>query len=404
MGLKVAAVLRHAQVSRASFYQHFEGMEDCFWQSYREHADRLMLEVRAAVKGAHQAEFAMLDVLARMTVEHGGIAQLVMREGLAAGPKLMVERERLILGLCRAVEESQASRELDLPMPLLVGGVFRFLSQRLGAGEGMDSARWSIREWAETFVARPHSTSWSAAFAPVLPEHDERKAAGDVGWRRPADQREAMIRATAMMMREKGYRAITVGDIARTAGVSRRTFYNTFDTKEDAGIAAYEHAFQATVAACTPAFFGSGTWPDRVWEGATAFTRFFSEEPLFAYIGFVECYAIGTRFVPRVHDMQLAFTLFLEDGYRQRPEAQLLSRACSDLTAATIFEAGFQATLRGVALQMRNTQPLAVYLALTPFVGRDAAGEFVRRKLTAGRSKGVQGGRCQGALPSAGPS
>jgi hypothetical protein len=129
---------------------------------------------------------------------------------------------------------------------------------------------------------------------------------------------------------------------------------------------------------------------------------FFSREPLLAYIGFVECYAVGRQFALRIRDTQLAFTLFLEDGYRQRPEAQALSRDCSELTAAAIFEACFQASLRGPAMHIRRVQPLSVYIALGPFIGRNAAGKFVESKLMTHRNvhAGLQGVRAARRPPA----
>jgi len=160
-------------------------------------------------------------------------------------------------------------------------------------------------------------------------------------------------------------------------------FYNEFPSKADAFFAAYEHAFRMGLGACTPAFFISAPWPERVWHCAQAFTGFFSREPLLAHLGFVDCYAIGPGFAPRMDDMHRAFTLFLEEGYRQRPQARSLSRACATLTATAIFELALQGSLRGPGLNLRRLQPLAVYVALAPFIGRDEAGAFVLGKLSA---------------------
>jgi AcrR family transcriptional regulator len=388
-------------VSRASFYQHFEGVEDCFWRSYREYADQVVGDVRAATRHAGYPELALARVLTSLAATRPGIAQLLVREGLAAGPKLLAERERLVAALQEALESAPGAPVLDIPPRLLIGGVFRFLSQRLEAGEPMDAAYRSIEEWALTFAAEEANTArpCSESLAPALPPLDLSAPARPPRPSTAGTARERIITATAQMIGEVGYRSMTVGDIAATAGVSRRGFYHAFATRQDAVIAAYEDAFATTVAACTPAFFAGGSWPERVWGGARAFTRCFIEHPQCAYIGFVECYSLGKGFVPRVHETQLAFTIFLEDGYRQRPEAQLLSRSCSDLTAATIFEAGFQATLRGVGQLMRAMQPLAVYMALTPFLGRDAAAQFVRRKIGARSPRAARGTVLGARLP-----
>jgi AcrR family transcriptional regulator len=272
---------------------------------------------------------------------------------------------------------------IDLPATIMIGGTFRFLSMRLTDGGVPGRVGEEVLEWVQAF-ARPSSEPvWSAGFFPELPRDAVPPAAPLMGNTARGTTRERILHATAATIREKSYRDASVADIAGGAGVSRRRFYDEFSSKAEAFRASYQHGFQQTLAAVTPAFFDASTWPDRVWHGAQAFTRFLAREPLIAYLGFVECHATGPDFAPRVHDTQLAFTLFLEDGYRERPQARTLSRACSALTAAAVIELGFQISRRGTGALLRRVQPLAVYISLAPFVGLDAAGEFVMGKLSA---------------------
>ena len=399
--LTVRHVLERARVSRASFYQYFEGVADCFWQSYREHADRVIDKAKKSATTGRPRELAVLDVLVDLAAESPEIAQLLMREGLAAGPRLLGERERLLGELAVAAGRGKGQKgALDIPVQPLFGGVFRFIARRLDAGENAEALRLSIHEWVDAFGVDAGEKRWSEEFDPRVPEKGG--GPGRPTRRRPTgSQKERIIRGTAEMVQEKGYRETTAADIAAAAGLSRRSFYNAFDTKEAAVIATYEYAFQQTVAACTPAFFDSGTWPERIWRCGVAFSRFLASEPLLAYIGFVECYALGRGFASRVHDTQLAFTLFLEDGFRQRDQASLLSRACADLTLASVFEAGFQATLGGAGLNMRRAQPLAAFLTLAPFMGREEAGEFVLTKVEHLRGSAERAGRAQHGQPCA---
>jgi len=385
--LTVERILSAAGVSRATFYQYFCNVDDCFWSAYRQHAEQLVSDVTAAAKGNRHRELAVLDALAVTATSRPEIARLLMRECLAAGPTGLVERDGLISRLEHAMTGPAPSQStIDLPAPILIGATFRFLSMRLSDGDALDGVRDDVREWVGGFARRSSSPSWSARFAPVLPRHASRTPAQSGVGRTAGTPRERILRATAATIRAKSYRDIAVADIVATACVSRKGFYNEFSSKADAFMATYEHGFQQSLAACAPAFFGPRAWPERVWHGAQAFTGFLSSEPLFAYLGFVECYAIGPRFALRVHDTQLAFTLFLEEGYRHRAQAQSLSRACSVLTAAAIFEAGFQASRCGPSLYIRRMQPLAVYIALAPFTGIDEAGEFVTGKLSAANS------------------
>ena len=68
-----------------------------------------------------------------------------------------------------------------------------------------------------------------------------------------------------------------------------------------------------------------------------------------------------------MQDTQLAFTLFLEEGYRQRGQSNPSARVLA-LIAAAIFEVRFKALVAVRALPA-TVQPLAVYVALAPFLG-----------------------------------
>jgi AcrR family transcriptional regulator len=385
--LTVKRLLAVAGVSRASFYQHFLNVDDCFQSAYRLHVEALVSELTPAIGRSEHPELAMLDALVDLATSDPDVARLVMTEGLASGQTGLAQRDALIAAIERALHDVGGQRSaVDVPLGLLIGGMFRFLSMRLSDGGIPRTAREDMRAWVKAFTPGSSRASWGAALFPAFRPRGPRPPEQPIDIPPGGTVRERILRATAAAVHEKGYRDVTVGDIAATAGVSRRGFYNEFDSRSDAFIATYEQGFEKVLAACIPGFFSSTAWPERVWHGAQAFAGFMAREPLIAYLGFVECYAIGPRFVQRVHDTQLAFTLFLEEGYRQRPEASSLSRAHSALTVATIFEAGFQAVRFGPSLHIRGMQPLAVYLALAPFLGADEAGGFVIGKLRASQA------------------
>ena len=61
--LIVERILATAGVSRATFYQYFSNVDDCFWTAYRHHADDLVSGVVAASQGSERPERAVLDAL-----------------------------------------------------------------------------------------------------------------------------------------------------------------------------------------------------------------------------------------------------------------------------------------------------------------------------------------------------
>jgi AcrR family transcriptional regulator len=380
--LTVQKVLDAADVSRATFYQYFANIDDCFWSAFRRRADQLIRDVALAVRQSDEPEIATVEALAAAACREPELTRLLMCEGLAAGPRGLSERDALISRIeAEIIGAAERRPTIDLPLTALIGGAFRFVAIRLSGGGRLESAGAELREWAGTFRAGSSGARWSVRLSPTLPRAGG-EPASCFGARLAGTPRERILQATALTAREVGYPASTVTDIVAVASVSRRTFYNEFSGKSDAFVGAYELAFQRVLAACTPAFFTARTWRERVWNGALAFTGYLAREPLFAHLGFVECYAIGPGFTTRLHDTQLAFTLFLEEGYREGPQAEALSRSCSELTAAAIFELAFQGTRLGPGFSIRRLQPLAVYTALAPFIGTEQAGRFIEDKLT----------------------
>ena len=58
-----------------------------------------------------------------------------------------------------------------------------------------------------------------------------------------------------------------------------------------------------------------------------------------AHVAFVEAYAVGPRAIQRVEDSHIAFTIFLQEGYRYQPQAAPPpSRLALEAIITTIFE------------------------------------------------------------------
>ena len=334
-----------------------------------------------AARRVEHPQLAMLQVLVDIALSSPDIAQLLLGESLAAGEVGLALRDGLISGIQQTIELSAQQQTTDLPPALLIGGAFRFLSMHLAQGAAHDP-RQEILHWVAAFQRPPgpSATLWSASFFPQQRSCPPRALGPSHDAPLSGSTRERILQATATCVAQRGYRATSIAEIVERAGVSRRSFYNEFANKATAFVAAYELGFERTLAACVPAFFSVEQWPERVWRSALAFTGYFARHPSFAYLGFVECHALGRQFDARVHATQLAFTLFLDQGYRQDSGSQG-PRACSALSAATIAEAGYLASRRSPGVYMRSMQPLAVYIALAPFIGGDQARDFLTHKL-----------------------
>jgi AcrR family transcriptional regulator len=381
--LTVEMLLAASGVSRATFYQYFTDLEDCLLAAYHEHAQALADGACRAAGQSERPETAVVRTLIELASSSPGVARVLMTEALAAGPAGRLARDALVTSLAAATRCPAATGDaVDLVPQTLVGGIFRFLTIRMAQGGASSLLLDDVLRWVRLFAHRSSAQRWLGTVSPAPLSVGRPSSVGDGGVIGAArSRRERMLRATAAVVQEKGFAAAAVVDIAARAAVSRRAFYNEFADKHDAFTAAYEYGFHEHVSATVPTFFGRGTWPEKVWAASRAFALFLVREPTLAHLGFVECYAVGRAFEPRVHASQLAFTAFLDEGYRQLTESPSMRQTCSELTAASIFEAGYQ-ECRRTPLNMLRVQPLAVYIALAPVFGVDAAGRFVANRLS----------------------
>jgi AcrR family transcriptional regulator len=401
---KVGDVAGAAHISRATFYELFENKEACFVAAHRQSTDRLLLETEQAVGEADpgRATDAVFAALIEAAVREPSTFNFLTHEAMLAGPQALDERDRLLAGLERIIEQAHGraanSAALpDVPARTLLGGLIRVLGMRMRAGDGdfrellteligwvdayrvpgAEGRRWTLTP--NKALTGPVTIEDTAALSPVpLPRGRHRLPAETV--RRV--QRERILHATAEVIRVKGYANTTVADIVAKAGVSREVFYSEFRSRRDAFVETHRLVFEQTMAAAAGAFFtSSGGWPDRVWDGWKALTDYALNAPSFAHFGLIESYALGPEIARRTDDAVLAFTVFLREGQSDGPQAGRPSQSALDAIAGAALETAAFFVRHGRYREMIGVLPLTTYVTLAPFMGTVAAREFVERKV-----------------------
>src|ERR1700743_3401371 len=95
-------------------------------------------------------------------------------------------------------------------------------------------------------------------------------------------QRARIVKALAVETMERGYRAVTVADIVRRAGIARNTFYDNFASKEDCFLATQDYAVEEALQRVVEAAAEAESWEDRLIAGLSAFLRYVAGEPALA--------------------------------------------------------------------------------------------------------------------------
>jgi AcrR family transcriptional regulator len=187
------------------------------------------------------------------------------------------------------------------------------------------------------------------------------------------NQRERILDAIADVTSLAGYPSMSVEDIIGTAGVSRRTFYDNFKSKEDAFLAALDLVFAQLARRVRDAYRQSKTFAAGVRDCLAAFLRFIAEDPRYADLLIVEVLAAGPAAIERRNRLMRMFAELLRAGAAALPDG----RRPPDLTAETIvggiYEVVYSRILQGQTQDLPRLLPDLAYSMMQPYIGHDAA-------------------------------
>jgi len=200
-------------------------------------------------------------------------------------------------------------------------------------------------------------------------------------------QRARIIAALAAETVEKGYRAVTVADIVRRAGIARNTFYENFSSKEDCFLAACDYAVKEARARVLEAAGEVEAWPERVRAGLAAFLRYAAGEPALARTCIVEALSAGPAAVERYERSIQAFVPLFRLG-REVSSSELLPDTLEETIVGGIFWILYQRIIMGQVEQIESLLDQLVEFSLTPYLGAKAA-----KRVAAGASLSASEGR-----------
>jgi len=400
LAITVEDVASEAGVSRRTFYENFTDKTDCFLAAYHDAVQRLIAEVRAAtvdIAGTEALARRSLAASLRFFASNVDLAHLAVIEVLGAGPQALAAHDealRQLVTFAAAEEPVKAAEHAPPPMivQMLAGEVsqavythvlhdraseleqleplltYLMLTPMYGpAGaarrSGYDAAGDDAPPAAEA-PRTPPAGPPAASVLPVLPS-------GRHGLPRAFvvdHQRERMVGSMAAMASAKGFGHVTVTDVTTHAGVSRRTFYDQFQDKNDCFLAAFDAIAERMLrAAAVAAKRDDGGWSAAVGRGLAALLELLATEPEFARVALVEALSAGRPALERRDALinRLAAMLALGDP----PAAD---RRLARAIVAGAYETLYQRLAAGEP-NLTALAPDLLYCVLVPYLGHDAA-------------------------------
>jgi AcrR family transcriptional regulator len=186
-------------------------------------------------------------------------------------------------------------------------------------------------------------------------------------------QRKRIHRAMIEVVSARGYPDTRVVDVIGVAGVSRKTFYELFESKEDCFLVAYDLLIGNLLAEATDVFESQpgALWAERVGSALKVLLVQLARHPDEARFAIVEVLAAGPKALARRDSALRQFTGFLEPG-RSETSVELPGITSLAVTGG-INEILFSEILHGAVAHLPSRLPDLMFWVALPFLGAEVA-------------------------------
>ncbi len=148
--------------------------------------------------------------------------------------------------------------------------------------------------------------SQAAVSAQIEPDHNGLAGEHPIAHKHPIGhrqvvevQRARMLAAMVELVAERGAANVTVAHVVALSGVSRRTFYEIFDDREDCLLAALEDALGRASERVVPAYESGDGWAERIRLALVALLAFLDANRAAGRLLVVESLGAGPRALER---------------------------------------------------------------------------------------------------------
>jgi AcrR family transcriptional regulator len=195
------------------------------------------------------------------------------------------------------------------------------------------------------------------------------------------NQRERLIAGLAEAVAEKGYGGTTIADITRHAAVSRRTFYEHFEGKDECFVAAFDTVTEQMRERVDEAYKAEDEWPAALHSGIEAMLAFLASEPNLARLAMVEALVAGPVVIERYDAAIQGLVPYFEAGRKGRSDEVLagLSPSTEEALVGGMVSLISRRIFADRTEELESLLPDLVEFTLTPYLGSAEAAKVARR-------------------------
>lgn len=331
-GTTLRELVRIAAVSKSTFYDHFDSKQEAFLATSDTIAEELRKRVMAAVDAEEDHRDRLVTALTtfmQLVIDEPAAATLTAVETLTLGQAGIESRDRGSAVIEETVrlsfEQAPTERRVsETTVQAIAAGIRGIVYRHLRAGTTAElpgQAR-ELADWALGYQAAPTKAVRRAAAAGEEPRPAP-EAGEEIPWAEPPDsrrsrteltQRERIVRAVGQLVVESGYESLSVPAISGKAGTSNQTFYEHFDNKRDAFLAAFDVSAAEALRSVTAAFEAESDSAEAIGAGLRALLDHVAGNELFARLAFFDLQTAGPVALDRADSAMESFATFLRPG------------------------------------------------------------------------------------------
>lgn len=355
-----------AGVSTRTFYEHFEGKEECFLRTYELVVQRISARVASAQVGesdwSRRLELALQGFAAELDNKPRA-ARLALLEIFAAGPAAHGAMARTESHFEEMLTEGFVSSPGQGEMsPLLVRAIVSGVAlvartRMIGAGPNASTTAGQLFQWVLSL------RDVSASDRPPVPIPTRKNLPPP---RAETGEREAFLAATAKLAAANGYWHLTVPRILAAAGLRKKNFTTHFTGVEDCFLATLEQRTVGLVGRSTADSSEGLPWSNRVHRTVENLCAEIANDSVTAKLVFVEARSAGLNAVV-LQDALL--TGLAGELLREAPsyQDQPISPMHAEASLGAIWGIVRSYVDSGRQDQLPSLAPILTFLFLAPF-------------------------------------
>jgi AcrR family transcriptional regulator len=192
-------------------------------------------------------------------------------------------------------------------------------------------------------------------------------------------QRARILSAMVEVVAEQGLAGAAVATVLGRAGISRRTFYEFFESREDCFLAALNDAIDRVATHVLTGYREQVSWQLRIRKALTCALSYFDEHPDTGRLLVVEALAAGPKALERRNVVLSQLVRAVDEGRRGSSSAEDLSLLTAEAVVGAVLSVVHSRMLeprRGALVEL--VSPLMGTIVL-PYMGRAAARRELER-------------------------